>query len=151
MSRRDLALFGLASLVGALVLFRTFFPPTPPTRQLSVEAITIPSRPIAAKEARADEATWQAPDDIYVVGWAPFVGSPGAQPELFLGVATMTFFQLVDPAQTPSMPVFVPQGAGFLVRRGESVKLRLQITNTGEAGETRGARALLYFHPVAWR
>jgi hypothetical protein len=46
---------------------------------------------------------------------------------------------------------FMPAGTGYLVRKGEIVKLRLQINNSGPDGESRGAKALVYFHPLSWR
>lgn len=151
MNRRDLAILAVSSALLGMALFRVLAPPVPPTRQLSVEAVEIKSKPIRSGESLVQESSWTPPDDVYVVGWAPDLGAPSALPELYLRVGETTIFLAPRASLEGLKPAFLPSGSGFLVRKGEIVKLRLQINNSGPDGESRGARALIYFHPVAWR
>lgn len=151
MNRRDLAILAVSSALLGMALFRILAPPVPPTRQLSVEAVEIKSKPIRSGESLVQESSWTPPDDVYIVGWAPDIGAPGATPELFLVSNGTTIFTVPRTSLEGLKAAFLPGGTGFLVRKEQAVTLRLQITNSGPDGETRGARALIYFHPVAWR
>ncbi len=151
MNRRDLAILAVSSALLGMALFRILAPPVPPTRQLSVEAVEIKSKPIRSGESLVQESSWTPPDDVYIVGWAPDLGAPSALPELYLRVGETTVFLAPRASLEGLKPAFLPAGSGFLVRKGEIVRLRLQINNSGPDGESLGARALIYFHPVAWR
>lgn len=134
-----------------MALFRIVSPATPLTRQISVEAVEIRSTPIKSGESLTQESSWTPPDDVYVVGWAPDLGAPSAAPELYLVSKGTTIFLAPRASLEGLKAAFLPSGTGFLVRKGETVTLRLQMLNSGPDGETRGARALIYFHPVTWR
>ena len=151
MNRRDLMLLTLSAVILVAALFRVFSPPGTPTRQISVEGVEIKSQPIRSGEALVQESSWAAPDDVFIVGWAPHLGAPEARPELSLIAGGTSIFRAERGSIEGLKTVFMPAGTGYLVRKGEIVKLRLEMRNSGPDGESRGARALLYFHPVAWR
>lgn len=151
MSRRDVLLLLASVLVLGVGLSRLALTPGPPTRQISVEAAIIASAPIASGASLIQDGSWIPPDDAFIVGWAPSVGAPDALPELHLKSRTTTIFSVVPSSADAFRPAFLPAGTGFRVRKGEPVTLQLVIRNLGAAGETKGARALIYFHPVAWR
>ena len=151
MNRRDVVILALSSALLGVAAFRLLAPPGPATRRISVEAVEIKSAPIKSGEALVQEASWVPPDDVFIVGWAPDLGAPGARPELYLMAGDTTIFVAERGSLEGLKSVFMPSGTGYLVRKGETVKLRLQINNSGPDGESRGARALIYFHPVAWR
>jgi hypothetical protein len=150
MNARDLILVGVsAALIGGAVV-RVVGPGTEPTRRISVEAMEIRSAPIRSGESLVQEVSWTPPDDVYIVGWTPDPGAPTAQPEMHLLSDKTTIFLQRGVVDGPK-PVFFPAGTGFLLTKERSLKLRLQMTNSGADGETKGARALIYFHPVVWR
>ena len=151
MNRRDLTILAVSSALLGMALFRIVSPATPLTRQISVEAVEIRSKPIKSGESLTQESSWTPPDDVYVVGWAPDLGAPSAAPELYLVSKGTTIFLAPRASLEGFKAAFLPSGTGFLVRKGETVTLRLQMLNSGPDGETRGARALIYFHPVTWR
>lgn len=152
MTRRDLLILAASCALLGLALFRLLSPSGLPTRRISVEAIGIKSQPIRSGESATQEASWTPPDDVFVVGWAPDVGAPEALPELHLLSGSTSIFSIrPGPGGQSSPPAFFPAGIGFLVARGEALRLQLRVINTGPEGETGGARALIYFHPVAWR
>lgn len=151
MNRRDLTILAVSSALLGMALFRIVSPATPLTRQISVEAVEIRSKPIKSGESLTQESSWTPPDDVYVVGWAPDLGAPSAAPELYLVSKGTTIFLAPRASLEGLKAAFLPSGTGFLVRKGETVTLRLQMLNSGPDGETRGARALIYFHPVTWR
>ena len=151
MNRRDLTILAVSSALLGMALFRIVSPATPLTRQISVEAVEIRSTPIKSGESLTQENSWTPPDDVYVVGWAPDLGAPSAAPELYLVSKGTTIFLAPRASLEGLKAAFLPSGTGFLVRKGETVTLRLQMLNSGPDGETRGARALIYFHPVTWR
>ena len=150
MNRRDLALFILSTLVFIMVGVRLLLP-TSETRRISVEAIKIESAPIKSGQTLDQQTSWEPPDDVFIVGWAPSLGSPGASPELHLVSGNTTIFSSPPASLENLKPTFLPSGTGFLVRKGEPLRLQLLMKNSGPDGETKGARALVYFHPVAWR
>jgi hypothetical protein len=151
MNRRDLAIVVVSSAFLGLVLFRLMATPAPPTRRLSVEALEIKSQAVRSGESLTHEASWLPPDDVFIVGWAPELGAPAARPELYLLCGETRIFAAPRGAVEGMPTLFLPAGTGFLIRKGEPVTLRLRLDNLGPDGETRGARALIYFHPVAWR
>ena len=111
----------------------------------------IKSAPIKSGASLVQESSWSPPDDVFIVGWAPDLGAPSALPELCLRAGETTIFLAPRASLEGLKPAFLPAGTGFLIRKGETVKLRLQLNNSGPDGETKGALALIYFHPVAWR
>lgn len=151
MNRRDLAIFLATSAFLGFVLFRLMATPGPPTRRLSVEALEIKSQPVRSGESLTHETSWLPPDDIFIVGWAPELGAAAARPELYLVSGETRVFAAPRGEKEGLPTVFMPSGTGYLIRKGEPVTLRLRLDNLGPDGETRGARALVYFHPVAWR
>ncbi len=151
MNRRDITILALCSSLLGVAGFRLLAPPGLATRRISVEAVEINSAPIKSGESLVQESSWTPPDDVFIVGWAPDLGAPSALPELYLRTGETTIFLAPRASLEGLKPAFLPSGTGFLIRKGETVKLRLQLNNSGPAGETRGARALIYFHPVAWR
>jgi hypothetical protein len=151
MNRRDIAILALCSALLGVAVFRLLRPSEAATRQISVEAVEIKSAPIKSGESLVQEASWTPPDDVFIVGWAPDLGAPSALPELYLRAGETTIFLAPRASLEGLKPAFLPSGTGFLVPKGQTVKLRLQINNSGPDGESRGARALIYFHPVVWR
>ncbi len=151
MNRRDLAFLALCCALLGVAVFRILSPAEGATRRISVEAVEIRSAPIKSGESLVQESSWTPPDDVFIVGWAPDLGAPGARPGLYLMAGSTAIFMAERGSVEGLKSVFLPSGTGYLVRKGETVKLRLQINNSGPDGESRGARALIYFHPVAWR
>jgi hypothetical protein len=151
MNRRDIAILALCCALLGVAVFRLLSPGEGVTRQISVEAVEIKSAPIRSGESLVQEASWTPPDDVFIVGWAPDLGAPSALPELYLVVRDTTIFLAPRASLEGLKAAFLPSGSGFLIHKGETVKLRLQIKNSGPDGESRGARALIYFHPVTWR
>ena len=151
MDRRDLIVLALSSALLGIGVLRVLSPSSLSTRHVSVEAIIIPSAPIARGASLEQVASWKAPDDVYVIGWAPTVGAPTAVPEVHLLSGDTTVFSDSSSTVEGLRPTFLPSGTGFLVKKGESLRLQLKMKNSGPDGETQGARALIYFHPVAWR
>ncbi|MBX7185089.1 MAG: hypothetical protein K1Y01_08090 [Vicinamibacteria bacterium] len=151
MTRRDIVTLVLCCALLGAAASRLVSPAAGAVRRISVEAVEIRSAPIKSGESLVQEASWTPPDDVFVVGWAPDLGAPGASPELYLRAGETTIFTAPRASLEGLKAVFLPSGTGYLVRKGEVVKLRLQINNSGPDGESRGARALIYFHPVAFR
>jgi hypothetical protein len=148
MNRRDLTILALSAALFAFGVFRLISAGGQATRQISVEAVIISSAPIKGGESLEQVASWVAPDDVYLVGWAPTVGAPTASPEIHLLSGSITIFSDRSSTLEGLRPVFFPAGTGFLVRKGDSLRLQLRMVNSGPDGETKGARALIYFHPV---
>jgi hypothetical protein len=151
LNRRDITILALCSALLGVAGLRLLTPPGAATRRISVEAVEIKSAPIKSGASLVQESSWSPPDDVFIVGWAPDLGAPGARPELYLTSSGTTLFMAERGSLEGLKSVFFPSGTGYLVRKGQSVKLRLQINNSGPDGESRGAKALVYFHPVAWR
>ena len=151
MNRRDLAILALSSALLGIAGFRLLSPGGSQTRQISVEAVVIESAPIKNGQSLEQVSSWTPPDDVFIVGWAPALGAPSALPELHLLSGDTTIFSAHFGTVEALKPIFLPAGTGFLVRKGEPVRLQLRMKNSGPDGETQGARALIYFYPVAWR
>lgn len=138
---------GVLLLVGA-GLARLAMPKQPALRPLSIEGIHIKSEPIGQGQTIEREQTWRPPTDVFLIGWTYSIGSTGSNPELLLlHNGTVLFFGPKGGA-TASNPAFYAEGAGYRVAAGESVTLRLKMTNEGAAGQTHGAQALVYFVPA---
>jgi hypothetical protein len=151
MNRRDLVILALSTALLGIGILRVLSPGASATRRISVEAITIPSVSIKSDASLEQSTSWTAPDDVYVVGWAPTVGAPAAHPEVHLLAGDTTIFSDRSATVEGLRPTFLPSGTGFLVRKGETLRLQQKMKNSGPDGETQGARALIYFHPVAFR
>lgn len=143
---RDLVLGAGVLVLGVVGLLRLAEPQPTRMRAISVEAVSIPAESVDPGQTVTREADWQPPDDVYLLGWLPVPGAPEAEPELLLRVGELRLFEAHGHASWPS---FFPAGSGFLVRKGQPVTLRLTLVNSGPRADTRGARALLYFVPVA--
>jgi hypothetical protein len=141
------ALFAAGLVVLILVgLVRVASPDRSRTRPVSVQAIEIASETVAQGQTATREAGWEPPDDVYVIGWAPRAGAPDAEPEMMLRVGDVRLFEVMGAGGAPT---FYPAGSGYLLRKGQRLTLRLTLTNSGPAAESRGAHALVYFIPVA--
>ena len=151
MNRRDIAILALCCALLGVAVFRLLSPAEGATRRISIEMVEIKSAPIKSGESLIQESSWTPPDDVFIVGWAPELGASSALPDLYLRVGETTVFLAPRGSVTGPNPAFLPSGTGFFIRKGETVKLRLKIDNSGPDGESRGARALIYFHPVVWR
>lgn len=147
-TRRDLALWGAGLLVLAVALVRLAVPDRARLRPLSVEGIDIPSEPVAQGQTIERRATWSPPDDVYLLGWDYDLAS-GASPRLRLLHGDTRLFMVGGDAGAGSGHALFPTGAGYRVRKGETLTLVFSVTNLGPPGESRGASALLYFVPVA--
>jgi len=146
MKGKDL-LFGAGLvLLLAVGLCRLYGTERPRFRAVSVNALEIPSETVGQGQTVTREASWDPPDDVYVIGWAPRAGAPEAEPELMLRAGDVRLF---EGRGVLAGPVFFPSGSGYRLRKGERLTLRLALTNSGPPAESRGARALIYFVPVA--
>jgi hypothetical protein len=148
-SRTELLAGGGALLLLATALVRLAVPDRSRMRRLSVEGIDIASAPIRGGQTVVSERQWNPPEDVYVVGWNYHVGAPAADPELLLLDGTTALFMGVKGQNTPLNPSFYQGGTGYLLLKGRPLTLRLKVSNTGPDGHTLGARALVYFLPVA--
>jgi hypothetical protein len=128
---------GLCRLVGS---------DRPRMRPVSVEALEVPSEPVDQGQTVTREVHWDPPDDVYLIGWHPRAGAPEAEPELLLRVGDVRIFETRGPLTSGAS---FPAGSGFVVRKGQRLTLRFTLANSGPAAESRGARALIYFVPVA--
>lgn len=148
-TRTELVAGGALLLIGAVAAVRMAMVDRPPLRPLSIEGISIPSEPIAAGQTIVREAQWRTPSDVYVMGWGFSLGSPGVVAEFVLKHGDTVLF--IGPhGQSPAQnPTFLPPGTGYRLPANEALTLRLTLQNTGPPGTTFGARALVYFVPVA--
>ena len=146
-SRRDLALGLGAAVLLAVAIVRTAVPDRSRMRSLSIEAIAIKSQPIGQAETTHADGTWSPPADVYVVGWSYHIGAgPGILTLLAPPGETMLFRAVGGSAEIK--PQFVAAGTGYRVLKGQQLRARLDVTNTGPAGETHGAMVLIYFVPL---
>jgi hypothetical protein len=136
---------GLLALI-AIGVCRVAGPGRSPMRPVSIEAIEIPTETLGQGQTVTREVSWDPPDDVYLIGWHPTAGAPEAEPEMMLRVGEVRIFDTRGPRPTGA---FFPAGAGYLVRKGQRVTLRLTLDNSGPEGPSHGARVLLYFVPVA--
>jgi hypothetical protein len=147
-SRRDLLLGAGALLVLAVAIVRTAVPDRSRMRPVSIESIAIKSQPIGQAETTRAEGAWSPPEDAYVVGWSYWIG---AAPGILTVIAPPgeTVLLRVRGGSDEIKPQFLAAGAGFRLRKEQQLRARLEVTNTGPAGETHGAMVLIYFVPVA--
>jgi hypothetical protein len=147
-SRLELVVGGaMLVLVGAGLSYMAR-PKRPPLRALSIEGIHIASEPIARDQTLVREKTWKPAADVYLIGWTYSIGGLGAGPELLLLHDDTVLFFGPKGGAFAGNPAFYAEGAGYKVKAGEAVTLRLTITNQGVAGATHGAQALIYFVPA---
>ncbi len=137
-------------LLLAVAIVRTAVPERSRIRPLSVQGLDIADEPIAQGEEIVREATWTAPEEVYVLGWSYRVGVIGEGAELALiAPPGDTRLFAARSSSITSNPAFFQDGAAYRVRKGQSVRLRYRVLNTGAPGSTRGAAALVYVIPAA--
>jgi hypothetical protein len=144
--RERLAGAAVAVLIGVAIV-RTAVPDRARLRALSVQGLDIPSEKIGAGERVVREVTWTPPADIFILGWNYRIGAEALGSDLVLMVDGARVLHMRR-GDTAGNPAFFPSGGAYLVRKGQTVKLLYAVGNTGPAGETRGAGALIYFVPV---
>jgi hypothetical protein len=159
MKNRDLLIGGGIVLLFAVALVRLAVPDRSRIRPISIEGFELKSERIDPGQVLTRDLPWNPPDDIYVMGWNPYLGVPSdarydADILLFHPDRQTTVFisgyRVTPPTSTDAWRFFsLPANTGFRVQKGERLVLRYRITNTGtESFETKGATALVYFVPV---
>ena len=150
MKRHELAiLLGVAFLL-AIGVVRLAVPDRSRLRALSVEAIQIPSEPIAHGQSIERSIDWTPPADVYIVGWGPRVHARGSSATLMLYLKsrkTMLFDYQEDGRS--SRNEYTAPGTGFFVAKGEAVTIRYRMNNGGLDSQTLGGVGLIYFVPAA--
>jgi len=145
---RNEALVGAGCLLLLAVgVVRLAVPDRSRIRAVSLQGFDIGSEPIDHGQTLQREKTWQSPDDVYVLGWNPWVGAESSGGELTLMAAGVRLFFFAQGGAAANHAVF-PGGTGYLLRKGQALTLRYRLVNMGPAGETKGAGALVYFVPV---
>jgi hypothetical protein len=145
---RNEAVIGAACLLLLAVgVVRLAVPDRSRMRALSLQGFDIPSERIDHGQILERELVWEPPDDVYVVGWNPWVGAASSGGELTLMAGGVRLFYFVQGESAGNQTVY-PGGTGYLLRKGERLSLRYRLANLGPASETRGAGALVYFVPV---
>jgi hypothetical protein len=134
-------------LLLAVAVVRLAVPDRSRMRPLSLQGIDISSEKIDQGQTLERERVWHPPDDIYVVGWSPWVGAAQAGGELTLFAAGVQLFRFAQ-SDSAANDTAYPAGTGFLLRKGEGLTLRYRLENMGPPGETKGAGAIVYFVPV---
>ncbi|HET8645640.1 MAG TPA: hypothetical protein VFO85_09145 [Vicinamibacteria bacterium] len=136
-------------LLLAVGVMRAAMPERAPLRAVSVEGIDIPSEAIGSGDTLTREKEWRAPADVYILGWSYSLGPLQSSPELLLRHGQTVVFLGPRGGAATGNPAFLQSGLGYRLPANEPLTLRLTVTNTGPQGETQGARALIYFVPVA--
>ena len=160
MKQRDRLIGAGVILLLAVGIVRLVIPDRSRIRPISIEGFEIKSERIDPGQTVTRELPWNPPDDIYVMGWNPYLGAPSdakydADIILFHPERQTTVFitgyRVSPPASTDAWRFYsLPPHTGFLLRKGERLVLRYRISNTGASSfETKGATALVYFVPVA--
>jgi hypothetical protein len=144
-TRRDGALAAGAVLLLAVAVVRLAVPDRSRMRSLSIEGFDIKSEPIASGQEIQRTASWNPPEDLYVVGWSYEIGSSAGWLALMQGQTRL--FSTTDLRRSAN-PAFFAGGTGFRVRKGEPLTLHYRVLNTGGDGQTMGASAVVYFVPV---
>lgn len=134
-------------LLLAVGVVRLAVPDRSRMRPLSLQGFDIASERIDHGQTLQREKVWQPPDDVYIVGWNPWVGAASSGGELTLLAAGVRLFFFVQGDAAANHTVY-PAGTGYLLRKGQTLTLRYHLVNMGPAGETKGAGALVYFVPV---
>jgi hypothetical protein len=150
LKRSEVAIGAGLLLLLAVALVRVAVVDRSRIRPLSVHGFEIGDEPIGHGEEIVRESVWTPPETVYVLGWSYELGVMGEGAELAL-MAPPGDTRLFDvrgnaPA---SNPAFFQNGAAYLVRTGQPVRLRYRVLNTGPPGATRGASALVSFIPAA--
>jgi hypothetical protein len=159
MKNRDVLIGGAILLLLAVALVRIAVPDRSRIRPISIEGFDIKSERVDPGQVLTRELPWSPPDDVYVMGWNPYLGTPSdvkydADMMLYDPDRKVTVFvtgyRVTPPTSTDAWRFYsLPLGTGFLLRKGERLLLRYRITNTGaQSFETNGATALVYFVPV---
>lgn len=145
---RNEALIGAACLLLLAVgIVRLAVPDRSRMRALSLQGFEIPSERIDQGQALQRERVWEPPDDVYVVGWSPWIGAASSGGDLTLSAGGVQLFYFVQRDGAANNTMY-PGGTGYLLRKGQRLTLRYRLVNLGPAGETKGAGALVYFVPV---
>jgi hypothetical protein len=134
-------------LLLAVGVVRLAVPDRSRIRALSLQGFDMASERIDHGQILQREKVWLPPDDVYVVGWNPWVGAAASGGELTLFAAGVRLFYFVQGDSAANHTVY-PGGTGYLLRKGDKLTLRYRLVNMGPAGETKGAGALVYFVPV---
>jgi hypothetical protein len=160
MRNRDLLIGGGVILLLAVAVVRLAVPDRSRIRPISIEGFEIKNQQIDPGQTVTHELPWNPPDDVYVLGWVPYLGAPSDakydadimlyQPEHQTTVF-VTGYRVSPPTSTDAWRLYsLPPQTGFLVRKGDRLMLRYRITNQGATSfHTNGATALVYFVPVA--
>ncbi len=144
MKRHEKALAAALTLLFAVAIVRTAIPDRSRLRPISVEGIDIPSETIGEGQRVVRDKTWSPPTDVYLLGWNYRIGAEALGSDLVLLVDDVRLFH-VRKGDYAANPTFFQNGSAYRIRKGQTVKLLYAVMNTGPAGETRGAGALLYF------
>jgi hypothetical protein len=147
LSRNEALIAAACLLLLAVGLVRLAVPDRSRMRPLSLQGFDIPSEKIDQGQTLERERVWEPPDDVYVVGWSPWVGASRSGGELTLYAAGVQLFQFVQGDGAANAAAY-PAGTGYLLRKGEKLTLRYRLENMGPAGETKGAGAVVHFVPV---
>jgi hypothetical protein len=157
MSRRDVILGGAVLLLFGTAVLRLALPDRTRLRALSVEGLWDQGETVAPGATVTKELTWKPPEDVYVLGWNPWVGIPAgmaASAQLLLYDAdrkTSLFLRHTQGSEsfTGDDAQETPNGTGYHVRKGVELRFRYKITSQAEAPfVTFGAGTLIYFVPV---
>jgi hypothetical protein len=155
--QRDILLAAGALLLLAVGLVRLAVPDRSRIRPLSIEALEVAGDRLDPGQTMTRDANWNPPDDVYLLGWHPWIAAPAdmrfnVEISAFQGTTRLLFVaqNLTPPGiVTPWSPQLLPQGTGIRLLKGQPLTMRYRITNTGAVPfETGGATALLYFVPV---
>jgi hypothetical protein len=147
LSRNEALIAAACLLLLAVGLVRLAVPDRSRMRPLSLQGFDIPSEKIDQGQTLERERVWEPPDDVYVVGWSPWVGASRSGGELTLYAAGVQLFLFVQGDGAANAAAY-PAGTGYLLRKGEKLTLRYRLENMGPAGETKGAGAVVHFVPV---
>lgn len=160
MKNRDLLIGGAILLLLAVALVRMAVPDRSRIRPISIEGFEIKSERIDPGQTVTRELPWSPPDDVYVMGWNPYLSAPSDakydadiilyHPERQTTVF-ITGYRVTPPTSTDAWRFYsLPPHTGFRLQKGERLVLRYRLTNQGATSfETNGATALVYFVPVA--
>jgi hypothetical protein len=145
---RNEALVGAACLLLLAVgVVRLAVPDRSRMRALSLQGFDIPNERIEEGQTLERERVWQPPDDVFVVGWNPWVGAASSGGELTLLAGGVRLFYFVQGSSVTNNTQY-PAGTGYLLRKGERLTLRYRLVNLGPPGDTKGAGAVVYFVPA---
>jgi hypothetical protein len=147
LTRNEALVAAACLLLLAVGVVRLAVPDRSRMRPLSLQGFDIASERIDQGQTLQREKVWQPPDDVYIVGWNPWVGAASSGGELTLLAAGVRLFFFAQGNAAANHTVY-PAGTGYLLRKGQTLTLRYRLVNMGPAGETKGAGALVYFVPV---